>query len=135
MGMSREIDKAQTRGLAARFEEAMDIVANEFTALDMHQQYRNAFSRLLKWDPRGRVLCLAPTNVIFSCRNFAKRSSTLSLRPWSYSISAAVTAGPWRLQAMLCPAARDFPSRIRIRIWNTSIAIAGSSSRAVIWKA
>jgi SAM-dependent methyltransferase len=53
-----QIDRAQTRRLAARFDEAMDIIANEFTALDTHQQYRNAFSRLLKWDPLGRVLML-----------------------------------------------------------------------------
>src|ERR1700677_816160 len=52
------IDREQTYGLAARFNEAMDIVANEFNALDTHQQYRNAFSRLLKWDPLGRVLML-----------------------------------------------------------------------------
>jgi len=58
MGIPREIDKEQTRRLAARFDEAMDIVTNEFTALDTHQQYRNAFSRLLKWDPLGRVLML-----------------------------------------------------------------------------
>src|SRR5260370_28185394 len=36
----------------------MDIIANEFIAIDPHQQYRNAFSRLLKWDPLGRVLML-----------------------------------------------------------------------------
>ncbi len=58
MAISGRIDRAQTRRLAARFDEAMDIVANEFTALDTHQQYRNAFSRLLKWDPLGRVLML-----------------------------------------------------------------------------
>ncbi|HEX4208967.1 MAG TPA: methyltransferase domain-containing protein [Candidatus Binataceae bacterium] len=54
----RKIDKEQTRRLTARFDEAMDIVANEFTGLDAHQQYRNAFSRVLKWDPLGRVLML-----------------------------------------------------------------------------
>jgi SAM-dependent methyltransferase len=53
-----QIDREQTRRLAARFDEAMDIIASEFTALDTHQQYRNAFSRLLKWDPLGRVLML-----------------------------------------------------------------------------
>jgi hypothetical protein len=37
-----QIDREQTRRLAARFDEAMDIIANEFTALDTHQQYRNA---------------------------------------------------------------------------------------------
>jgi SAM-dependent methyltransferase len=58
MDIPVEIDREQTRRLAARFDEAMDIIANEFTALDTHQQYRNAFSRLLKWDPLGRVLML-----------------------------------------------------------------------------
>lgn len=58
MGIPRKIDKEQTRRLAARFDEAMDIIVNEFTGLDTHQQYRNAFSRLLKWDPLGRVLML-----------------------------------------------------------------------------
>ena len=58
MGIPRKMDKEQTRRLTARFDEAMDIVANEFTALDTHQQYRNAFSRLLKWDPLGRVLMM-----------------------------------------------------------------------------
>lgn len=52
------MDREQTRRLAARFDEAMDTIANEFSALDMHRQYRNAFSRLLKWDPLGRVLML-----------------------------------------------------------------------------
>lgn len=58
MGIPVQIDREQTRGLAARFDEAMDIIVNEFTALDTHRQYRNAFSRLLKWDPLGRVLML-----------------------------------------------------------------------------
>ena len=58
MQMAVQIDREQTRRLAARFDEAMDTIANEFTALDTHQQYRNAFSRLLKWDPLGRVLML-----------------------------------------------------------------------------
>ena len=34
------------------------MVVNEFTGLDPHDQYHNAFSRLLKWDPLGRVLML-----------------------------------------------------------------------------
>ena len=56
--MPLKIDKVQTRKLAARFDEAIDVVNNEFAALDTHQQYRNAFSRLLKWDPLERVLML-----------------------------------------------------------------------------
>jgi hypothetical protein len=35
--------------------EALDLVRNEFAGLDPHRQYRNAFSRLLKPDPLGRV--------------------------------------------------------------------------------
>jgi SAM-dependent methyltransferase len=31
------------------------VVQNEFRGLDEHQQYMNAFSRLLKWDPLGRL--------------------------------------------------------------------------------
>jgi SAM-dependent methyltransferase len=58
MNIPVQIDRERTRRLAARFDEAMDIIANEFAALDTHQQYRNAFSRLLKWDPLGRVLML-----------------------------------------------------------------------------
>jgi SAM-dependent methyltransferase len=39
----------------SRFREARVLIGNEFTGLDAHQQYMNAFSRLLKWDPLGRV--------------------------------------------------------------------------------
>lgn len=56
--MPIQIDRERARALAARFDEAMDIVVNEFLGLDPHGQYRNAFSRLLKWDPLGRVLML-----------------------------------------------------------------------------
>lgn len=40
---------------AARVEEAKDQVLNEFSGLDLAQQYRNAFARLLKPDPLARV--------------------------------------------------------------------------------
>ncbi len=56
--MPIQIDRARARAMAPRFEEALDLVANEFAGLDPHCQYRNAFSRLLKWDPLGRVLML-----------------------------------------------------------------------------
>jgi SAM-dependent methyltransferase len=56
--MPIRIDNERVGALAARFDEAIDIVVNEFTGLDPHGQYRNAFSRLLKWDPLGRVLML-----------------------------------------------------------------------------
>jgi SAM-dependent methyltransferase len=38
-----------------RFREARILTRNEFSGLDEHQQYMNAFSRLLKWDPLQRV--------------------------------------------------------------------------------
>ncbi len=38
-----------------RFREARILIRNEFGGLDAHRQYTNAFSRLLKWDPLGRV--------------------------------------------------------------------------------
>jgi SAM-dependent methyltransferase len=41
-----------------RFREARVLVQNEFRGLDEHQQYMNAFSRLLKWDPLRRVTML-----------------------------------------------------------------------------
>jgi len=41
-----------------RFQEARILVQNEFHGLDVHQQYMNSFSRLLKWDPLERVTML-----------------------------------------------------------------------------
>lgn len=41
-----------------KFREARVLIRNEFTGLDAHQQYMNAFSRLLKWDPLRRVTML-----------------------------------------------------------------------------
>jgi SAM-dependent methyltransferase len=52
------IDRARARHLAPRLEEALDLARNEFEALDSHRQYRNAFARLLKPDPLGRVLMM-----------------------------------------------------------------------------
>ena len=43
---------------AARFDDALEIVKNEFKSLDAHAQYTNAFARLLKWDPLDRVAML-----------------------------------------------------------------------------
>lgn len=53
--MSIRIDKEAASELATQFEEALELVRNEFEGLDPHRQYRNAFSRLLKPDPLGRV--------------------------------------------------------------------------------
>jgi hypothetical protein len=53
--MPIEIDRAAARGLAPRLDEALELVRNEFDGLDTHRQYRNAFARLLKPDPLGRV--------------------------------------------------------------------------------
>ncbi|NQZ56871.1 MAG: methyltransferase [Lentisphaeraceae bacterium] len=52
------IDNETIRFLASRMDEAGDLIANEFKSLDIDQQYRNSFSRLLKWDPLERVLML-----------------------------------------------------------------------------
>ena len=42
----------------SRFDEAADIIENEFSSLTLDQQYRNAFARLLKQDPLDRVQML-----------------------------------------------------------------------------
>jgi len=52
------IDRKGTEKLAAQFDEALELVRNEFEGLDPHRQYRNAFARLLKPDPLGRVLMM-----------------------------------------------------------------------------
>jgi len=52
------IDRARADALAPRFDDALELVLNEFRGLDAHQQYRNAFARLLKPDPLERVLML-----------------------------------------------------------------------------
>jgi SAM-dependent methyltransferase len=56
--MTIQIDRSTAQGMAPRFDEAMDLIQNEFGGCDAHRQYRNAFARLLKWDPLGRVLML-----------------------------------------------------------------------------
>ena len=53
--MPIQIDRQRAEELAPRLAEALEIVCNEFEGLDAHRQYRNAFSRLLKADPLGRV--------------------------------------------------------------------------------
>src|ERR1041384_4845908 len=52
------IDRKGTEKLAAQSDEALELVRNEFEGLDPHRQYRNAFARLLKPDPLGRVLMM-----------------------------------------------------------------------------
>jgi SAM-dependent methyltransferase len=56
--MPIKIDRARTQDLALQFDEALDLVRNEFEGLGTHRQYRNAFARLLKPDPLGRVLMM-----------------------------------------------------------------------------
>lgn len=56
--MPIQIDRAAARALAPRFDDALELVLNEFSGLDGHQQYRNAFARLLKPDPLQRVLMM-----------------------------------------------------------------------------
>jgi len=53
--MPLNIDRTAARELAPRLDEALELVRNEFEGLDTHRQYRNAFARLLKPDPLGRV--------------------------------------------------------------------------------
>src|SRR6476620_12375227 len=56
--MPIQIDQKRTENLAPQFDEALELVRNEFAGLDLHCQYRNAFARLLKPDPLGRVLMM-----------------------------------------------------------------------------
>ncbi len=56
--MPIQIDRKKAESLAAQFDEALDLARNEFDGLDPHRQYRNAFHRLLKPDPLGRVLMM-----------------------------------------------------------------------------
>ena len=56
--MPIQIDRKIAETLAPQFDEARELVRNEFHGLDTHRQYRNAFARLLKPDPLGRVLMM-----------------------------------------------------------------------------
>ena len=56
--MPIQIDRRRAETLASQFDEARELVRNEFHGLDTHRQYRNAFARLLKPDPLGRVLMM-----------------------------------------------------------------------------
>lgn len=56
--MPKQIDATAARELSPRLDEALEIVCNEFDGLDSHRQYVNAFSRVLKPDPLGRVVML-----------------------------------------------------------------------------
>src|SRR4051812_25075944 len=56
--MPISIDQKRAETLAPQFDDALELVRNEFEGLDLHRQYRNAFGRLLKPDPLGRVLMM-----------------------------------------------------------------------------
>src|ERR1041385_6039598 len=56
--MPIQIDQKRAESLALQFDEALELVRNEFAGLDLHRQYRNSFARLLKPDPLGRVLMM-----------------------------------------------------------------------------
>jgi SAM-dependent methyltransferase len=56
--MPIQIDRGRAENLALQFDEAIELVRNEFEGLDPHRQYRNAFARLTKPDPLGRVLMM-----------------------------------------------------------------------------
>lgn len=56
--MPIQIDRAMGRDLAPQLDDALQIVCNEFDGLDAYRGYHNAFARVLKPDPLGRVLML-----------------------------------------------------------------------------
>ncbi len=56
--MPIQIDQAMARDLSPQLDDALQIVCNEFEGLDAHRGYHNAFARVLKPDPLGRVLML-----------------------------------------------------------------------------
>jgi SAM-dependent methyltransferase len=56
--MPIQIDRGKAHDLTPRLDEALELVRNEFEGLDHYRQYRNAFARLLKADPLGRVLMM-----------------------------------------------------------------------------
>jgi SAM-dependent methyltransferase len=56
--MPIQIDQKRAESLAPQFDDALELVRNEFAGLDLHRQYHNAFARLLKPDPLGRVLMM-----------------------------------------------------------------------------
>lgn len=52
------VDDVLAREMAPQLDDALEIICNEFDGLDPHRQYHNAFARVLKPDPLGRVLML-----------------------------------------------------------------------------
>lgn len=56
--MPIDIDHTRARELSAQLDDALEIACNEFGGLDPHHQYHNAFARVLKPDPLGRVLMM-----------------------------------------------------------------------------
>src|ERR1041384_4256921 len=56
--MPIQITQKKAESLAPQFDDALELVRNEFGGLDLNRQYRNAFARLLKPDPLGRVLMM-----------------------------------------------------------------------------
>lgn len=52
------IDRDSAHELGPHLDDALEVVCNEFTGIDLHRQYHNAFSRVLKPDPLGRVLMM-----------------------------------------------------------------------------
>jgi SAM-dependent methyltransferase len=56
--MPIQIDQTIARGLLPQLDDALQIVCNEFQGLDTHSAYHNAFARVLKPDPLGRVMML-----------------------------------------------------------------------------
>ncbi len=52
------IDRAAAAELSPQLDDALAVICNEFESLDPHRQYHNAFSRVVKSDPLGRVLMM-----------------------------------------------------------------------------
>ena len=56
--MPIQVDHTAMRALSPQLDDALQIVCNEFEGLDTHRAYQNAFARVLKSDPLGRVMML-----------------------------------------------------------------------------
>src|ERR687892_2559515 len=56
--MPIQIEQKSAESLTPQFDEALELVRKGSEGLDPPRQYRNAFARLLKPDPLGRVLMM-----------------------------------------------------------------------------
>jgi SAM-dependent methyltransferase len=56
--MPIQVERKRAESLAPQFDDALELVRNEFGGLDSQRQYHNAFARLLKPDPLERVMMM-----------------------------------------------------------------------------